>query len=108
MSQRARNARTVPDTLFPKGVWIALIILDTAMLIVGFLSRQFSLSVLALLLALIIDRYGCAALLGAHEADFKSTDSNHLTIQEGRELMLGLRKHHLVRKQERAAKKTVQ
>ena len=83
-------------------------ILDAAMLTVGFLAHQLSLSILALLLVLIIERYGRAALLGVHGTDFRSATDSRLTIQEGRELMLGLRKHHLARKQERASKRTVQ
>lgn len=51
--------------LLPRPVWVSLVVIDFCLLLLGFMTRNLMTSLLALLLAFLIDKYGLETLLGS-------------------------------------------
>ena len=55
--------------LLPRPVWVSLVIIDFGLLPLGFMTRNLMTSLLALLLAFLIDKYGLETLLGSERGE---------------------------------------
>lgn len=55
--------------LLPRPVWVSLVIIDFGLLLLGFMTRNLMTSLLALLLAFLIGKYGLETLLGSDRGE---------------------------------------
>ncbi|MBS6418227.1 hypothetical protein [Olsenella uli] len=55
--------------LLPRPVWVSLVVIDFCLLLLGFMTRNLMTSLLALLLAFLIDKYGLETLLGSDKGE---------------------------------------
>ena len=78
--------------MFPKPVWVFLIILDFCLLLLGFMSVNLMTSALALVLAFLINRYGLETLLGPDQGKgIRLHKKIQITNEQKREIIAALK-----------------
>ena len=89
----------MPRDLFPKPVWVFLIILDFCLLLLGFMTVDLTASALALVLAFLINRYGLETLLGPdHDRGIRLHKKVQITNEQKREIVAALKAERMKRR----------
>lgn len=89
--------------MFPKPVWVFLVIVDFCLLLLGFMTMSLQVSILALLLAYLIHRCGLVELFGPDRGKSITLHDRkvQITPEQRREIVETLRAERLERRQER-------
>lgn len=97
------------NNLFSKPILIFLVVIDSTLFVLGFLSADLRVSLLALLLVFLIDRYGRETLLGSGTEKISNAGKRiQITPEQKKEIAASLREQRIakrnLRREARASK----